>query len=126
MRLKRPEGLNIIPFIDIMLVLLAIVLTVSTFVSQQSIKVAVPKAIEGVSKLPDKSYEIVIKESGEFYFQNKKISFENLSAQISELSNKDAIVLKADKKSDFELFIKVIDLLKKYQKEHINIVVKKD
>ena len=38
MRHKR-DGLNIVPFIDIMLVLLAIVLSVSTFIAQSGIKV---------------------------------------------------------------------------------------
>ena len=44
MKIKRGDGLNIVPFIDIMLVLLALVLSISTFVSQGKIKVEVPNA----------------------------------------------------------------------------------
>jgi biopolymer transport protein ExbD len=126
MRLKRPEGLNIIPFIDIMLVLLAIVLTVATFVSQENIKVAVPKATQGVTTTDKKSYEIIIKENDEIFYENTKVSFEELNEAISKLLDEDSITLKADQKSKFGSFISVIDLLKLHQKEHINIVVRKD
>lgn len=126
MRLKRPEGLNIIPFIDIMLVLLAIVLTISTFVAQQSIKVKVPETTQGIANVDEKSYEIIIKDNEEIYFQNTNITFEELSDTIAKLSDKDAIVLKADVKSEFGTFVQIIDLLKKLHKDHVNIVVKKD
>ncbi|MEE9104639.1 biopolymer transporter ExbD, partial [Helicobacter pylori] len=42
--IRRGDGLNIVPFIDIMLVLLAIVLSVSTFIAQGKIKVNLPNA----------------------------------------------------------------------------------
>ena len=39
MKLPKKDGLNIVPFIDIMLVLLAIVLSISTFIAHNSITV---------------------------------------------------------------------------------------
>ena len=44
MRLNKKDGLNIVPFIDIMLVLLAIVLSISTFIAQGKIAVDLPSA----------------------------------------------------------------------------------
>ena len=44
MKIKRAEGLNIIPLIDVMLVLLAIVLSVSTFIAQGKIPITLPQA----------------------------------------------------------------------------------
>ncbi|WP_334096382.1 biopolymer transporter ExbD, partial [Helicobacter typhlonius] len=44
MRIPKKDGLNIVPFIDVMLVLLAIVLSVSTFIAQGQIKVELPYA----------------------------------------------------------------------------------
>ena len=43
MKIKRAEGLNIIPLIDVMLVLLAIVLSVSTFIAQGKIPITLPQ-----------------------------------------------------------------------------------
>jgi biopolymer transport protein ExbD len=127
MRLKRPEGLNIIPFIDIMLALLAIVLTVATFVSkQENIKVNIPKANEEVTKVPEKSYEITVKQNGEIFFEKKKVSLEELKSHLSQLPLNQPIVLKADKKSEFGVFIQIIDFLKQQQREYVNIAVQKD
>lgn len=44
MKIARPDGLNIVPFIDIMLVLLAIVLSISTFIAQGKIAIDLPEA----------------------------------------------------------------------------------
>ncbi len=42
--MKRFDQINVIPFIDIMLVLLAIVLTTATFISQGRLDINVPTA----------------------------------------------------------------------------------
>jgi biopolymer transport protein ExbD len=42
--MKRFDQINMIPFIDIMLVLLAIVLTTASFISQGMIPLDLPKA----------------------------------------------------------------------------------
>ena len=44
MKPRRAEGLNIVPFIDVMLVLLAIVLSVSTFIAKGKIPINLPQA----------------------------------------------------------------------------------
>jgi biopolymer transport protein ExbD len=127
MRLKRPEGLNIIPFIDIMLALLAIVLTVATFVSkQENIKVDVPNAREEVTKIPERSHEIVVKQNGEIVFEGVNVSLQDLKTRLSALSFNEAIVIKADKKSEFGVFIQIIDFLKQQHRQYVNIAVQKD
>ena len=47
--MKKFDEINIIPFIDIMLVLLAIVLITASFISQGKIQVNVPKASASVA-----------------------------------------------------------------------------
>lgn len=42
--IPKKEPLNIVPFIDIMLVLLAMVLSISTFIAKGEITVALPKS----------------------------------------------------------------------------------
>lgn len=42
--LKKVEGINVVPLIDIMLVLLAIILTVSSFIALGKIEIALPQA----------------------------------------------------------------------------------
>lgn len=54
--IRRGDGLNVVPFIDIMLVLLAIVLSISTFIAQGKIKVNLPNA-----KNAEKSHQTIKK-----------------------------------------------------------------
>ena len=51
--MKKIDSLNLIPFIDIMLVLLVIVLTSASFVQQSRIEVEIPKLEEGVQSSED-------------------------------------------------------------------------
>lgn len=126
MRLKRPEGLNIIPFIDIMLVLLAIVLSVSTFIAHRHLVLELPKA--HASEAPSKklSHEIVIDAQGVLYWEEKAVSLEDLKTTLHDTAKEDELVLKADTKSAFGTFIEVIDCLKSLNHPHITILVRKD
>lgn len=126
MRLKRPEGMNIIPFIDIMLVLLTIVLMVSTFISQTNIPLELPYAREGESMKERQKHEIIISKEGILYWDEVLVNFEVLKKKLSEISKEDEIVLKADTYSSFGHFIEVIDYLKTLQYSHINILVRKE
>ena len=75
MRLPRRDGLNIVPFIDIMLVLLCIVLSVSTFIAQGLIKVDLPSSKTATKS--DEIKEITIKEnrSNERFFDSRIVRF---------------------------------------------------
>ena len=78
MRLNKKDGLNIVPFIDIMLVLLAIVLSISTFIAQGKIAIDLPSANSAEqSKEDDKKVSVVIdilKEKGHENFAIQTIS----------------------------------------------------
>jgi biopolymer transport protein ExbD len=123
MRLKRPEGMNIIPFIDIMLVLLAIVLTISTFIAQSSIDIELPKANLANQNSQNNSHEILINQKGELYLNETLLSLEALQSSISKIDKSDTIHIKADKQSPFGTFIDVIDYLKAMEYPHVSILV---
>lgn len=112
-------GLNIVPFIDIMLVLLAIVLSISTFIASGDIKVDLPKAKHS-DAIEGKKYEIVILANNEIYFEGEKIT--DIKSAFDGVANEDLILLKADKNAPFDSFIKVLDELK--AKEHENFAIK--
>ena len=87
-RLPRNEGLNIVPFIDIMLVLLAIVLSISTFIAYGHIKVEPPKA-ENANAVNDNQVKVLISidEKDCFYIDDKQASFEAKIAINSAFQN---------------------------------------
>ena len=122
MRMPKKEGLNVIPLIDIMLVLLAIVLSVSTFIAQGSIKIDLPNS-ESAEKKQDKNDKIavLINKDNDFFIGEEKVPEENLKEKLNEIKNETLIELKSDKESKFDSFIKVIDILK--EKNHENFAI---
>ncbi len=122
LKLPKNEGLNIVPFIDIMLVLLAIILSISTFVAYGHIKVEPPKSQSARSLGDnDKKLLISIDEQDIFYLDDKTVSLEELEEKIAQLDEKVLVELKADKNSKFDSFIQVITMLK--SKEHYNFQI---
>lgn len=62
--IPKKEPLNIVPFIDIMLVLLAMVLSVSTFIAKGEIPIALPESRSAQAPLKN-SNEVLIQVTGE-------------------------------------------------------------
>ena len=113
MRFKKFDQINVLPFIDIMLVLLVIVLVSASFVNKSTIPVDLPKADNGKKNVKQKMKTVAIDKNGVFYFESKRVSFEKLKQNISKLNpDKDAILIKSDAKSQFQNFVKVVDFLK--------------
>lgn len=62
--IPKKEPHNIVPFIDIMLVLLAMVLSVSTFIAKGEIPIALPESRSAQAPLKN-SNEVLIQVTGE-------------------------------------------------------------
>lgn len=122
--MKRFDQINVIPFIDIMLVLLAIVLMTATFIAQGKIDINLPEASSSQPLKAEQTREISIDDQNQFYYQEKIITQQELSDQLKDLAHDTPIVLRVDKKAAFEYFIQVIDLLKGNQLEKLSIITK--
>lgn len=125
-KLPQKEGLNIVPFIDIMLVLLAIVLSVSTFIAHGDIKVNLPKSNSAISTNNDeKKLIIAINENNEFYLDDKISTITQIEEAVNSLDNETFVELKSDKNAKFESFIQIVDLLKLKKHEKFQILTEK-
>ncbi|GAA7671418.1 TonB system transport protein ExbD [Helicobacter pylori] len=121
--IRRGDGLNVVPFIDIMLVLLAIVLSVSTFIAQGKIKVSLPNAKNAEKSQPNDQKVVVISvdEHDNIFVDDKPMNLEVLSAVVKQTDPKTLIDLKSDKSSRFETFISIMDILKEHNHENFSI-----
>lgn len=124
MRLNKKDGLNIVPFIDIMLVLLAIVLSISSFIAQGQIPVNLPNAKSAKQESEDEKVVITIDKNNKFYVDDVDVDLVNLRNKINEIDSSTLIQLKSDSNSTFESFIKVIDILKEKKHEKFSISTK--
>ncbi len=124
MKVKKFDQINVLPFIDIMLVLLVVVLTTASFVAKGTIPVDLPEASS--KKAPtQKMKSIVIKSDGEIYFEDRKVEKGELKRILSKLNPKeDAILIKSDAKSRFQNFVMVIDTLKSHGFKKVSIETK--
>lgn len=122
--LKKVEGINVVPLIDVMLVLLAIILTISSFIALGKIEIALPQA-SSHTKIEPKQFEILITASKQFYVNDEEVTKEELISKIDGLTKKDLVAISADKLVPYEEFIFVIDILKQKNIEKISMVVKK-
>jgi biopolymer transport protein ExbD len=122
--LKRVEGINVVPLIDVMLVLLAIVLTISSFIALGKLEITLPNASSQV-KIEPKRFDIVINSKKEFFVNNEPITKEELHKKIATITKEDMVAISADKLAPYEEFIFVVDLLKSKGIEKIGMVVQK-
>lgn len=126
MRLRRGEGLNIIPFIDIILVLLAIVLSISTFIAQGHIKVDVPKSNSATPPKEEKKISISVDSNNQIFLDKTLVTLSSLKQSLKNTDSKTLIELRSDKNSKFEVFIQILDILKENQHENFVISTAKD
>jgi len=125
MKLKKYDSINVIPFIDVLLVLLAIVLLTSTFITKGIIPVSLPNASNADNLKPNKELIIVIQENGELFLEDKLATLENIEQTILQSSKETAIHINTDKNTKFESFVQVLDMLKKNSYSNVSIVTKK-
>ena len=122
---RRPlSSMNVIPFIDIMLVLLVMVLTTATFIRQGIIPVDLPEAKSSDKKSDDKEINIYVTKKGEIFLDKEKVDISTLTARLKKISKKDTVVLRSDKESKFQDFVHIMDVLKKLNHESLYIVTK--
>ena len=124
MRRERFDKMNVVPFIDIVLVLLVIVLATASFVQNKTIKIDLPAASSKKSE-EKKSIVIAIDKEGKYFYNKVPQSFEELQVKLTALDpKKDIVSLHTDKLTPFDYFVKVIDVMKAKGFENISIVTK--
>lgn len=123
--MKKFDQINVIPMIDVMLVLLAIVLTTASFIVQDQLNIELPKTqhtqpISGTTQ--QKAIQITINAQGQLFFNNQPRSLANLKHDLNLLHRDQPIRLKVDKKTHFGRFAQVVDLLKAQHFDHLTIL----
>jgi len=122
MQLKKFDGINVVPMIDIMLVLLVIVLTTATFIAKGVIPLELPQGKSAKEFPRDQKLKITISQDGDVYLNESKCTVINLGSALESKERKCPVFLSCDKKASYEHFVEVLDLLKKMGFNKINIV----
>jgi biopolymer transport protein ExbD len=108
---KGFDYINVIPFVDIMLVLLTIVLTTSTFIATGGIAVQLPKASRN-SQETLKVRTIEIDRKGTIYFTGNPVTIPVLKETLKPLDRDSPFLIRADRDVQLQAFVDVLDTVK--------------
>lgn len=122
--MKRIDSINVIPFIDVMLVLLAIVLATATFIVEGRLEIKLPTAKGEAVTAPREPTEIAIDRAGGLFLDAQPIAAEALSAQLDALDPETPIRLRVDAAAEFGGFVTVVDMLQSRGLERVRITTR--
>ena len=123
--MKRFDTINVIPLIDVMLVLLAIVLTTASFIVKDSLNIDLPETQSTQTYVPPKD-EIPVKfhidQQNQLYLNEEPQTLLTIEAMLTSLQKEQSIIIQVDKKAEFGEFVQLIDLLKAQQLNNLTIL----
>lgn len=123
---KEFDYINVIPFIDIMLVLLTIVLTTSTFIARGAIPLELPKATSQKAGAL-KAVSIEIDRRGAIYLNARPVVLDELAEEVRSFSPEMPILIDADRALALQVFVDVMDVIRStgFKKISLRTEVKK-
>jgi biopolymer transport protein ExbD len=108
---KEFDYINVIPFVDVMLVLLTIVLTTSTLVAAGSIPLQLPQASKNREDLL-RIQTIEIDRTGTIYYNSSAVCQRALFEALMHIDRSTPILIRADRKIALQTFVDVLDVVK--------------
>lgn len=125
--MKRFDQINVIPMIDVMLVLLAIVLTSASFIVQDKLGIDLPETRQTEAYTPPEkvAFRLAIDADNRFFLNDQPMPLSQIGETLKTARPDEPIELRVDQNTDFGYFTQLIDLLKAHQLSNINILTKK-
>lgn len=124
MRRERFDRINIVPFVDIVLVILVIVLATATFLKQGTIPIRLPEGNATLQPIQD-PITLTIDANGSYYYDDKPSTFGQLRSHLGSLDTNQTLLLRTDKEAPFWYFSRLIGYLKSRGFERISIATQK-
>jgi len=118
MRRERFDRINIVPFVDIVLVLLVIVLATATFVQEGRHRIDVPESEHTLGKTAE-PIVIAIDANGTYYLGGHAAEWATLQNRLQNMESNTSLLLRADTHAPFGAFHRLIEAI---QEQHITRV----
>lgn len=108
---KEFDYMNVIPLVDVMLVLLTIVLMTSTFIATGVIPVELPRASKSHQETL-KTQTIEMDRQGNIYLNSRPVTLDGLRNSICTIDRSVPMLIRADRDIPLQLFVDVLDVIK--------------
>lgn len=125
--MKRVDSMNVIPLIDVMLVLLAIVLLTASFIVHDKLDIELPKTehTESMQQDHEKHLFLALDHEGKIYWDSQLIEKAQFKQKLVELNKETSLQLKVDHTVEFGHFVEMIDQLKHHQLDNLTILTER-
>lgn len=120
MRRERFERINIVPFVDIVLVLLVMVLATATFVQESAHRIDLPES-NGTSKTPARPIAITVDANGSYALGGKSLDWDRLHQKIQNMDSNTSLLLRTDKRAPFGAFLRLLQAIKAQQITQVSV-----
>lgn len=108
---RELNNINVIPLVDVMLVLLVIVLTTATFVTTGQVPVELAKAATAGNR-PDQPLIVTVTAEGELFVADRLVAEAQLDATLLAYPRESLVLVRADKVTRLERFVSVVDRIR--------------
>ena len=106
------DGINVVPLVDIMLVLLTIVLTTSSFIASGRLPVKLPQASRNSAPAPAPAATLIeVAAGGDLHFNGRPLPLAALGQALQVLPRSTPMLIRADRAVSLQRFIDVADTL---------------
>ena len=117
------DAINIVPLLDIMLVLLTIVLTTATFVASGRIPVDLAKSGQAATTAQTESLVITMTAERTFFLNDQPIP--DLVAELGGKDRSAPVLMRADGTLPLQEFVAAVDTVKKEGFTRVNLEVQR-
>ncbi|MCS6985328.1 MAG: biopolymer transporter ExbD [Leptospiraceae bacterium] len=108
--------INVIPLVDIMLVIIIILMVTAEFTKYRTVPVQLPKINAAAIKKEPQKIALTIKKGGELYFNDKRVNnFDDLPAMLraaKQAQPQVVAILRAEDDIPYSQVVKVLDEVK--------------
>ena len=122
---KEFDYINMIPLIDVMLVLLTIVLMTSTFIMGGMIRVELPR-VSGEQEAVARTRSVEMDQAGRLYYDGLAVGLEEFKGRLSNVSRDVPFLIRADKRVPLQYFVEVLGTVKGMGFKRVSVQTEKE
>lgn len=119
---REHDQINVVPLVDVMLVLLVIVLTTATFITTGHIPVELASAKDPGSR-QDVPIVITVTGAGALFVNDRPVAEGGLGDALMPYPRQSMVVLRADRATILERFVEVVDGVRAMGFQHVSLAV---
>lgn len=116
------DEINVVPLVDVMLVLLTIVLTTATFVANGRIPVDLA-ASKSASAMQAAPLVLTLTQEQALFLNDQPVS--DLAASLANVSRDSSVVVRADGRLSLSVFVELVDKVKALGFKQVSLEVRR-